>query len=188
MTTSNSVLSRSGWIDAAFSALASGGIEALRVEPLAAALGVTKGSFYHHFANRRALHLAMLEAWEHHGTTQIIDDVDATHEPASERLRRLAYRTMHADQTADAIENAIRAWAASDDEVAAATTRVDARRLAYAEGLLRECGLTVAQSRRRARLLYRVLIGEFTWRASGGPAATRADIDDAVDLILARPA
>ncbi len=54
-------LDADAWIAAAFDALAEGGIDAVRVEPLATALGITKGSFYWHFADRRALLDAMLE-------------------------------------------------------------------------------------------------------------------------------
>ena len=56
-------LDAAAWIAAAFDALAEGGIDAVRVEPLAKALGITKGSFYWHFADRRALLDAMLDAW-----------------------------------------------------------------------------------------------------------------------------
>src|SRR5215470_15475319 len=56
-------LDADAWIAAAFEALAEGGIDAVRVEPLAKALGITKGSFYWHFADRRALIDAMLGSW-----------------------------------------------------------------------------------------------------------------------------
>ena len=46
---------RTSWIDEGLRALAAGGPEAVRIEPLARALGVTKGGFYWHFADRRAL-------------------------------------------------------------------------------------------------------------------------------------
>ena len=56
-------LDAGAWTDAALEALAGGGIAAVRVEPLAKTLGVTKGSFYWHFADRRALLDAMLARW-----------------------------------------------------------------------------------------------------------------------------
>src|SRR5262245_37612778 len=56
-------LDADAWIAAAFEALAAGGIDAVRVEPLAKALDITKGSFYWHFADRRALIDAMLGSW-----------------------------------------------------------------------------------------------------------------------------
>lgn len=177
-------LSQTAWVAAGLDALAQGGIDAVRVEPLATQLGVTKGSFYHHFANRRALHLAMLDAWERVGTTAIIDEIEAETLEPIDRLRRLAHRTVLGGADNDVIENGIRAWAAADEFAAAATARVDGRRLAYVQGVLRDAGLSSAVAGRRARLLYRVMIGEFTWRSSGGPAMTRADIDDAVDLLV----
>ena len=175
---------REEWITAAFGALCEGGIEALRVEPLAARLGVTKGSFYHHFENRRALHLALLAEWERLGTDRIIDEVSDAADGPEDRLRDLAHRTLTPQPGADEIEVGIRAWAVSDDVAAAATERVDDRRLDYVAALLRAIGLSNAAARRRASLLYRVLIGEFTWRTSGGPAMTRRDIDDLVDLLI----
>ena len=46
---------REAWIEAALQALATGGPDAIRVEALAASLGVSKGGFYWHFENRQAL-------------------------------------------------------------------------------------------------------------------------------------
>src|SRR5260370_1248821 len=48
-------LTRDDWITAALRAIADGGLAAVGVEPLAARLGATKGSFYWHFENRDAL-------------------------------------------------------------------------------------------------------------------------------------
>ena len=51
------------WVEAALAELAQGGIERVRVEVLAKALGVTKGGFYRRFKDRRALLDALLETW-----------------------------------------------------------------------------------------------------------------------------
>ena len=58
-------------MDAAFDALANGGIDAVRVDPLAKKLGVTRGSFYWHFKDRAALHTAMLKDWRKRATYQL---------------------------------------------------------------------------------------------------------------------
>ena len=52
------------WAASAYRALARAGVEAIGVEPIAAELGATKGSFYWHFANRGALVDAALDEWE----------------------------------------------------------------------------------------------------------------------------
>jgi AcrR family transcriptional regulator len=180
-------LSQAEWLGGAFEALCEGGIEALRVEPLAAGLGVTKGSFYHHFENRRSLHLAMLDEWERRGTGEIIDEIDEPPRDAVERLQALARRIFASSGRADDIEVAIRAWAVVDDVAAAAVDRVDARRVDYVAALVKECGFAGPLAKRRARLLYRVLIGEFTWRSSGGPAMSEREIDELVALVVADP-
>lgn len=178
--------SRESWIAGAFEALRTGGIDALRVEPLAVRLGVTKGSFYHHFENRRDLHMAMLDAWEQRGTSEIIAEVDAAADSDPvDMLHRLARRTMAPDPVSDGIENSIRAWARTDSDVAATASRVDTRRVDYAASLLRSAGLAAPVARRRAMLFYRVLIGEFMWRSSGGPTATERELRETVELLLA---
>lgn len=178
-------LSRDEWIARTFHAFVDGGVDALRVEPLAKRLGVTKGSFYHHFENRRALHLALAEEWERQGTSQIIEQVDQASEDPAARLRTLAHRSMRADEFSDAIETGMRSWAVNDDEVRAAVQRVDERRLDFTANLLREIGIPAPLAKRRARLFYRVLIGEFMWRSSGGPAMSAREIDEAVDQLIA---
>ncbi|MGH1489311.1 MAG: TetR/AcrR family transcriptional regulator [Acidimicrobiales bacterium] len=178
-------LSRSAWISGAFDVLCDGGINALRVEPLAKSLGVTKGSFYHHFENRRALHLAMLEEWERLGTGDIIEQVVDTAAGPTEQLRQLASLTFAPNPTGDAIETGIRAWAGTDDLVAEAVGRVDALRLDFVSKMLHSAGLARPIAERRARLMYRVLIGEFVWRSAGGPTSTTRELDEMAELLLA---
>ncbi|MGI9615687.1 MAG: TetR/AcrR family transcriptional regulator [Acidimicrobiales bacterium] len=181
-------LSQAEWLEGAFEALCEGGIDALRVEPLASRLGVTKGSFYHHFENRRSLHLAMLDEWERLGTAEIIDEVDEPPRDTVERLHALAGRIFASPRRVDDIEVAIRAWAIVDEVAAASVDRVDVRRVDYVAALLRECGFAGPLAKRRARMLYRVLIGEFTWRSSGGPAMSDREIDELVVLVMSDPA
>jgi AcrR family transcriptional regulator len=177
-------LRRDEWIEAGLVALADGGVAALSVEPLATRLEVTKGSFYHHFADRRALHLAVLDAWEERGTNQIIHEVEQRTADPNEQLRRLFRRTTAPNPESDALENAIRSWAAQDEVAAAAVRRVDARREEYVATLLRAIGLPRGVAAGRARLFYRVLIGEFQSRASGAAPLTRRDVDEALTLLV----
>ena len=56
-------LGRDDWLDAAYDAVAAGGFEAVRVLSLADALGITRGSFYWHFADHAELVAALIERW-----------------------------------------------------------------------------------------------------------------------------
>src|ERR1043166_4775571 len=105
------------WIAAAFDALADRGIDAVRVEPLAKSLAITKGSFYWHFADRRALIDAMLAAWSE-GRIAAIRQQTERGEPAAV-LRTLAdLYTRHANLRGLTIELAIRSLARADGKAA----------------------------------------------------------------------
>jgi AcrR family transcriptional regulator len=54
----------SKWIEEGLRALAAGGPDAVRIELLARALGVTRGGFHWHVDGRRALLDEMLDRWE----------------------------------------------------------------------------------------------------------------------------
>ncbi|MFN3463335.1 MAG: TetR/AcrR family transcriptional regulator, partial [Terricaulis sp.] len=81
-------LDANAWIEAAFDALAEGGIDAVRVDPLAKNLGVTRGSFYWHFADRAALHTAMLKEWRKRQSYQVGSRIESQTSAPEERLQR----------------------------------------------------------------------------------------------------
>lgn len=178
-------VSKEDWIRAGFRALRDGGVETVRVEPTADSLGVTKGSFYWHFDNRQALLDAMLTTWERTGTDQIIDLVNATGADPKKRLRALIGAATATDQSGDVIEARLRAWAGTDSAAAATIGRVDARRVEFVVNLLEEMGIPRRQAELRSGALYRMLIGEYTWRTSGGPTGNRALLDEIIEMVTA---
>ena len=121
---------RKDWIAAGLQALARGGPEAVRVEPLARELGATKGSFYWHFDDRSALLDALLDDWERSVVDDVIAQVDAGGGDARDRLRRL-FALAGSRRDLPAVELAIRDWARRDPGVARRLKRLDNRRLAY---------------------------------------------------------
>ncbi len=138
--------------------LATQGIDAVRVEPLAKRLSVTKGSFYAHFRDRDALVEAMLAAWRQRATLQVIERIENSREPAAERLHQLldiAFRP-RAGKAAD-IELSIRLWGRVDPRARAALEEVDALRLRYIARLYEDIGVAPEQSRARAVLAYSYL-------------------------------
>jgi AcrR family transcriptional regulator len=151
---------RPDWIMAALTLLGRGGIDAVRVEPLAEKLGVTKGSFYWHFKDRDALHAAMLEAWQAGTTQNVIDRVEKESRSRDARLGRLITIAIEHSWAAR-LETAVRAWAKHDERAAKAITEVDAQRLDYIAMLLRELGIETRTARLRAQIIYLMLIGAY---------------------------
>jgi AcrR family transcriptional regulator len=123
------------WIEQGLRALAEGGPEAVRIEPLAEALGVSKGGFYWQFDDRRALLESMLDSWERSIVDEVIERVEGEGGDARAKLRRLF---AIAGREPLRTELAIRDWARRDRTVAARLRRVDNRRMDYMRALIGE--------------------------------------------------
>ena len=80
---------RSSWIDQGLRALGVGGVDAVRIESLAQALGVTKGGFYWHFDDRSALLEEMLDTWQRVVSEDVIVRVESLGGDARTKLRHL---------------------------------------------------------------------------------------------------
>ncbi|MCB9596199.1 MAG: helix-turn-helix transcriptional regulator [Sandaracinaceae bacterium] len=169
---------------AAGEALARGGIEAVAVEPLARALGVTKGSFYWHFADRRALLDAVLEAWQRVGTEGIIERVEAKGGDAADRLRTL-WQLASAEAGLD-VEMAIRDLAARDEHVAEVVAAVDRRRMDFVRARLRELGFDAGEVEARGFACYSLIIGNHFIGVGHGRRSRRRVIADAFEILLTR--
>ncbi len=160
-------LGRQDWIKTGLAVLAESGVEAVRVEPLAKRMKVTKGSFYWHFKNRNDLLDAILTEWVQIDTSSIIERVNQVDADPKTRLLQLFELAIADDSLtpglADGrIENAIRAWATSDKKVAELIAQVDQQRLNYTKDLFLEIGFPETEALARARLAYYSLVGEFT--------------------------
>ncbi|HYD88780.1 MAG TPA: TetR/AcrR family transcriptional regulator [Vitreimonas sp.] len=175
-------LDAAAWIDAAFDALAEGGVDAVRVDPLAKRLGVTRGSFYWHFADRAALHTAMLKEWRKRQSYRIGSRIESQTSAPYERLKQtlaLPNSSPRAKRAA-AIELAIRLWARRDAEAAKAVRHIDRVRMTYYAKLYGEMGLPRAEARKRAFMFYAALMAQAF-------IVTDADTDvsgDLADMLL----
>jgi AcrR family transcriptional regulator len=149
-------LSAKDWLDQGLKVLATNGFTALKAEPLAKALGVSRGSFYWHFADVGAFHAAILEHWRDVAAEQIISDVEA--EAPDQSALPALLRRVFGDRP-PVLESAMRSWAAHDAAVRAAVQAVDQRRLGYVEQLLKASGLPAETARARAQILYWAFLG-----------------------------
>ncbi|MFC7307194.1 TetR/AcrR family transcriptional regulator [Streptomyces monticola] len=152
---------RGSWIAAGLQALTAGGVEAVRIESLAQALGVTRGGFYWHFTDRRALLGEMLDAWEQDVTTAVIEKVEAGGGDARTRLRRLFSVAASGDGLLTDIHTdfAVRDWSRRDPEVAERLRRVDNRRMDYLRRLFGEFCADPDEVEVRCTLCFTVWIG-----------------------------
>jgi AcrR family transcriptional regulator len=165
---------RSKWTEAGLRALAAGGPDAVRIEPLAQALGVTRGGFYWHFADRRALLDEMLDTWERATTDQVIERVESEGGDARARLRR-TFTLISASDDLLAIDLAVRDWSRHDPAIAERLRRIDNRRMDYLRALFGEFCPDPDDVEARCLLSFSLLIGNHFIAADHGPRS-RADV------------
>ena len=156
---------RSSWVDEGLRALAAGGPEAVRIEPLARALGVTKGGFYWHFDDRRALLDEILDAWERALVDEVIERVEAGGGDERAKLWRLS--RLATDEAARA-DLAVRDWARRDRAVARRLRRADNRRMDYMRSLFRSFCADEADVEARCLLAFSLWIGNHFVAADHG--------------------
>lgn len=125
------MLTKSDWLRAGLAALAKDGANGLRIDQLCQQLGISKGSFHHHFAGAGDFKRSLLGAYE----DLLVESLDQAIDQTAAATPRAALAGLTAAITNTSgfyrpeLEVAMRAWAFSDAEVRAVQARVDQRRL-----------------------------------------------------------
>ncbi len=168
-------LGRDDWLDAAHDAVAAGGFEAVRVLSLADALGITRGSFYWHFADHAELVAALIERWREREleadralAARVSDD------PVDDLLRLLDAALARGGRDLEAMrfELALRELGRQDPEVARMLVEVDGRRMAVLGAKFERLTGDAREARDLAALLYVAVAGAH--QALARPAAGAA--------------
>jgi AcrR family transcriptional regulator len=149
-------LSAKDWLDQGLRTLAKHGFTALKAEPLAKAMGVSRGSFYWHFADIGAFHIAILEHWRDIAAERIIADIEAL-SPERDALPALLNRVFGGKPPL--LESAMRSWSARDPAARSVVQAVDQRRMGYIEKLFGDAGLPLEMARARTQILYWAFLG-----------------------------
>jgi AcrR family transcriptional regulator len=163
---------RSAWVGAGLKALGEGGPDAVRVESLAASQGVSKGGFYWHFTDRRALLGEMLDSWERTVADDVIALLESRPVSARAKLRQLFELAPSVDFP---VELAIREWARRDGDVAERMRRVDNRRMEYLRSLFGQLDLEEDEVEIRSLIAFSLFIGTY-FIAADHPGRSRYEV------------
>jgi len=182
-------LGKDDWVTVGLDALREEGPDAVAVQPLAARLGTTKGSFYWHFGGRDELLAAVLERWLGEHTERVIAELERGHGDAAPRVRaeRLFEIVLRMAERSPG-EQRILAAAHAHPEVGRAVRAAVERRMGYVTALLVEAGLDEDEARRRTLLAYMLYLGHAQLNfiapeeLSGG--RTRQVREDAARMLL----
>ncbi|WP_062989369.1 TetR/AcrR family transcriptional regulator [Nocardia anaemiae] len=173
---------RSSWIEQGLLALASGGPDAVRIESLAQALGVTKGGFYGHFADRNALLEEMLDTWERESTDEVRAQVEHEGGDPRTKIRRAGLLTFSDERLP--IDLAVRDWARRDAAVAERLRRVDNDRMEYARELFGKICSDPDEIEARALLAFCLAVGKHFLAADHNERTRLEVVVRAADLLF----
>ena len=150
------------WFETALRIMASGGVDAVRVEPVAENAGVTKGAFYARFKSRESFLDELLDYWRSEAATSVSAMLNSLQESPEDRLHRvlmLPFRRADIKERGR-MEMAIRLWADRYKRAAAIMREIDAHRLQYFESVLLANGLSAIEAKTRAFLIYSYIIAD----------------------------
>lgn len=182
--TQKTMLTARDWAEAALDAIGQHGVEGVAVEPIARELGVTKGSFYWHFANREALLVAALKLWEARETDDVLERVRQETDPRA-RIKRLITE-VNASRRASRIHTALSS-ATKPAFVRDYVERVSKRRLDFIQDCYAALGLAPETARRWALMTFSVFLGALQIRRDlpgEWPAADEPAFGDYVKFLM----
>jgi AcrR family transcriptional regulator len=174
---------RTSWIHEGLKALGVGGPDAVRIETLAQALGVSKGGFYWQFGDREALLDEMLDTWERVVTDDVIRRVESGGGDPRAKLRRLFGIAISIDEMVK-IEFAIREWARRDEAVSRRLSRVDNRRMQYMRSLFGALTDDQDDVEARCMLAFALFVGQHYVAADHGTRSRAQVIKRSVSKLL----
>jgi AcrR family transcriptional regulator len=161
---------RLDYFEAGMDLLAGGGVGAVTIARLCTALGVTKGSFYHHFRNVEDYRHQLLTHWSSERERQVLVAASRVSDPLErlEVLRQFAVALHHE------AEAAIRSWSLTDADAWAVREKVDAARERAIADAYRDAGLPEADATVLGRAAVAALIGA----QHRGRTTDRAQLDE----------
>lgn len=157
--------SRDGWLEAGYRALIENGVDAVKIQPLAKQLKLSRTSFYWFFHDREALLSALLEGWEARTSAPLVAAAGQYAESGAEAMLNVLSCFLSADFDAK-LEFAVRSWALQSADVASRIQAADTARMSALKDMLVRWGHAEHEADVRARTIYLVQIGYISMQAN----------------------
>lgn len=170
------------WLGAAQEALLEGGIEAVKILPLAQRLKLSRTSFYWFFRSREALLEALLARWSEKNTGNLVERAGAYAETVAEAMLNVIDCWLDPALFDARFEFAVRSWALSAPDVLAQVHHADRQRLDALAAMLMRFGEDGARADVRARAVYLTQIGYISMQAEEDLATRMARIPAYVEV------
>ncbi|WP_210527207.1 TetR/AcrR family transcriptional regulator [Rubellimicrobium arenae] len=151
--------SADAWLDAAYQALIEGGVEAVKILPLAQRLNISRTSFYWFFKDREELLAALADRWAGKNTGSLLAATQAYAESESEAMLNVIGCFLDPEGFDARFEFAVRSWGLQSPGMTGRVAQADRERLAALTDMLQRWGHAPLDADVRARTIYLVQIG-----------------------------
>jgi AcrR family transcriptional regulator len=152
------------WLDAAYALLVEGGVEAVKVMPLAARLGLSRTSFYWHFADREALLAGLIARWQSQNTANLIARTQAPAATIAQAMLNVNDCWITPALFDSRMEFAIRTWALTDSSLAEVLKAADLARVQALTEMFETFSYPPHEARVRAQTVYLTQVGYISMR------------------------
>ncbi|MBR0553098.1 TetR/AcrR family transcriptional regulator [Stakelama marina] len=166
------------WLEAGLRLLRRGGLKTLKLRALALELGVSTGSFYHHFRDFDAYQARLASFFSGPRIDALLAAMHAREADPVARIRALAVHVERRNLSQLAL--AMRAWAESDANAAEAVRSHDAKVMAFLAQCLEDAGFDVGEARLRSHAILSVGLGLVHYPHPTSPDQLR---DAVIDLL-----
>ena len=180
--------SRERWLDAAYELLIAGGIDAVKVMPLAKRLNLTRTGFYWFFEDISALHAAIIRRWEHQNTNMLVAHCEKSSATITEALFNLMDCWLNPEMFDAKLDLAIRNWARLDRALQTKVDAADACRLRAVTEMFAHFDYTAEQAEVRGMTVMYTQIGYISMEVTEDRTERLARVQHYVELFAGTPA
>ena len=174
--------SREGWLEAAYGALLESGVEAVKIQPLAKKLKLSRTSFYWFFEDREQLLAALIALWRNKNTGNLVKQSEAYAESIAEAMLNVFDCWLDKALFDSQFEFAIRSWAIQSPEILAEVNAADQFRIEAMTRMFARFGFNDASADVRARTMYLTQIGYISMQTTEDLATRLGRISEYVEI------
>lgn len=174
--------SQEGWLQAAYEALVDSGVEAVKIQPLAKKLRLSRTSFYWFFEDREQLLAALIARWRDKNTGNLVKQSEAYAESIAEAMLNVFDCWLDTTLFDSQFEFAIRSWAIQSPDILAEVNVADQARIDALTKMFVRFGFNDISADVRARTLYLTQIGYISMQTAEDLATRLRRIPDYVEI------
>lgn len=175
------------WLNAAYEALIDSGVDAVRIQPLAKRLELSRTSFYWFFKDRDELLAALLAKWKRTNTGNIVQRSQAYADSLAEAMLNVFDCWLDPSLFDAQFEFAVRSWALQSETILGEVQEADRMRLAALKAMFQRFGHDEGEADVRARTVYLVQIGYISMQTREDTATRMARMSDYVAIFTGQP-